>query len=97
MCDSLSGGMGPPLMDDQWIYGSRPENIFNTIVEGRPNGMPSWRNKITDEQVWQLVAYVQSMNGLAPIDALPGRDDHLRSGTPENARPASTPVQTGKP
>ncbi len=91
------GGMGPALMDDQWIYGSRPDNIFNTIVEGRPNGMPSWRNKITDEQVWQLVAYVQSMNGLAPIDALPGRDDHLKSATPENARPAATPVQTGKP
>jgi cytochrome c oxidase cbb3-type subunit III len=91
------GGMGPALMDDQWIYGSRPENIFNTIVEGRPNGMPAWRNKITDEQVWQLVAYVQSMNGQVPIDALPGRDDHLSATTPENARPAATPVETGKP
>src|SRR5436305_1453498 len=40
------GGMGPPLMDDEWIYGSRPANIFETIVEGRPNGMPSFRNKI---------------------------------------------------
>jgi cytochrome c oxidase cbb3-type subunit 3 len=40
------GGIGPPLMDDQRIYGSEPENIFATIVEGRPNGMPSfhgWR------------------------------------------------------
>ena len=91
------GGMGPALMDDQWIYGSRPENVFNTIVEGRPNGMPSWRNKITDDQVWYLVAYVQSMNGLEPIDALPGRDDHLTAVTPENARPAVTPVQTGTP
>ena len=32
------GGIGPPLMDAQWIYGSAPENIFETIVEGRPNG-----------------------------------------------------------
>ena len=91
------GGMGPPLMDDRWIYGSQPANIFNTIVEGRPNGMPSWRGKIPDEQVWQIVAYVQSMNGRLPIDVLPGRDDHLRSTTPENARSATTPVQTGTP
>ena len=36
------GGMGPALMDDRWIYGSRPENIYATILEGRPNGMPSF-------------------------------------------------------
>jgi cytochrome c oxidase cbb3-type subunit 3 len=39
------GGMGPPLMDNEWIYGSSPENIVATIVEGRPNGMPSFRNR----------------------------------------------------
>ena len=91
------GGMGPPLMDDKWIYGSRPANIFASIVEGRPNGMPSWRNKIPDSQVWQLVAYVQSMSGQERIDVLPGRSDHMRYSTPENARRAQTPVQTGKP
>ena len=91
------GGMGPALMDDQWVYGSGPANVFNSIIEGRPNGMPAWRNKIPDEQVWQLVAYVRSMSGQSPIDVLPGRDDHMRSSTPENARRAATPVQTGKP
>jgi cytochrome c oxidase cbb3-type subunit III len=91
------GGMGPPLMDDEWIYGSHPANIFETIVEGRPNGMPAFRNKIADQQVWQLVAYVQSMSGQAPIDVLPSRSDHMRYSTPENARRAETPKQTGKP
>jgi cytochrome c oxidase cbb3-type subunit III len=91
------GGMGPALMDDQWIYGSHPANIFETIVEGRPNGMPAFRNKIPDQQVWQLVAYVQSMSGQAPIDVLPGRSDHMRYSTPENARRAETPKQTGHP
>jgi cytochrome c oxidase cbb3-type subunit 3 len=91
------GGMGPPLMDDEWIYGSRAANIFETIVEGRPNGMPAFRGKIPDAQVWQLVAYVQAMSGNAPIDALPGRSDHMSLGTPENLRPAETPVQTGTP
>lgn len=91
------GGMGPALMDDEWIYGSHPANIFATIVEGRPNGMPAFRNKIPDAQVWQLVAYVQSMSGQESIDVLPGRSDHMRYSTPENARRAETPKQTGTP
>jgi cytochrome c oxidase cbb3-type subunit III len=91
------GGMGPALMDNSWIYGPHPANIFETIVEGRPNGMPAWRGKLTDAQVWQLVAYIQSMSGNAPLAALPGRSDHLSAGTPENLRPAQTPVQTGHP
>jgi cytochrome c oxidase cbb3-type subunit III len=84
-------------MDDKWIYGSQPINIFASIVEGRPNGMPSWRNKIPDAQVWQLVAYVQAMSGQASQPAMPGRSDHMRYSTPENNRRAQTPVQTGTP
>ena len=91
------GGMGPALMDDRWIYGSAPANIFASIVEGRPNGMPSWRHKISDAQVWQIVAYVQSMSGQAPQTAMPGRSDHMQTGAPENNRPATTPVLTGRP
>lgn len=91
------GGMGPPLMDDKWIYGTAPTAIFSSIVEGRPNGMPAWRNKMTDAQVWQLVAYVQSMSGQAPASAMPSRSDHMQYSTPENARRAQTPVRTGQP
>ncbi len=91
------GGMGPPLMDDEWIYGYTPSNIFDSIVEGRPNGMPPFRDRITPAQVWQLVAYVQSMSGQAPMAALPGRSDHMRPGTVESQRPAEQPVQTGRP
>jgi cytochrome c oxidase cbb3-type subunit 3 len=56
------GGMGPALMDGQWIYGSRLEQIHQTLVEGRPNGMPTWGGKIPDEQLWQISAYVRSMS-----------------------------------
>jgi cytochrome c oxidase cbb3-type subunit III len=56
------GGMGPDLMDDEWIYGSRLEQIHQTLVDGRPNGMPSWGNKVPDQQLWQLAAYVRSMS-----------------------------------
>jgi cytochrome c oxidase cbb3-type subunit 3 len=77
------GGMGPPLMDARWIYGSRPEQIFSTIVEGRPNGMPSFRGKAPDFQVWQLSAYVRSMSGQVSKDVAPGRDDDMSGKTPE--------------
>jgi len=66
------GGMGPALMDDQWIYGGRLEQIHQTIVEGRPNGMPSWGGKIPDEQIWQIAAYVRSMSLPATLAAQQG-------------------------
>lgn len=59
------GGMGPALMDDHWIYGSSMENIASTIREGRPAGMPTFRSMVTDEQLWQLAAYVRSLSDLA--------------------------------
>jgi cytochrome c oxidase cbb3-type subunit III len=78
------GGSGPPLMDDRWLYGSAVENIVETIREGRPNGMPSFRGKITDEQIWQLAAYVLSMSGNVSSDVAPGRSDDLSPRPPEN-------------
>jgi cytochrome c oxidase cbb3-type subunit 3 len=56
------GGMGPSLMDGAWIYGGRLEQIHQTLVEGRPNGMPTWGGKVPDQQLWQLSAYVRSMS-----------------------------------
>jgi cytochrome c oxidase cbb3-type subunit 3 len=56
------GGMGPALMDGEWIYGDRLEQIHQTLVEGRPNGMPSWGGKIPDKQLWQISAYVRSLS-----------------------------------
>ena len=80
------GGMGPPLMDAKWIYGSDPEEIYATIVEGRPNGMPSFRNRIPRDQVWQIVAYVLSMSGNVRKDAAPGRSDEMQINKPEGMR-----------
>jgi cytochrome c oxidase cbb3-type subunit 3 len=91
------GGMGPALMDDQWIYGSRPEQIFATIVEGRPNGMPSFRGKIVDQQIWEIVAYIRSMSAQGPYDARPGRDDDMYLGPPENSRQRLQPKNSHAP
>jgi len=71
------GGIGPPLMDDEWIYGSDPSQIFNTIVEGRPNGMPSFKGKLNNQQVWELVAYVRLLSGLGGTSVASAREDHM--------------------
>ncbi|HTK52524.1 MAG TPA: c-type cytochrome [Gemmatimonadaceae bacterium] len=85
------GGMGPPLMDNEWIYGSSPENIVATIVEGRPNGMPSFRNRITANQLWQLAAYVRSLAGLEAKGPSPGRNDEMQYKVDEQRTPFRTP------
>ncbi|MDQ3280839.1 MAG: c-type cytochrome [Acidobacteriota bacterium] len=85
------GGMGPPLMDSRWIYGSDPEQIYATIVEGRPNGMPSFRGKIPEYQVWQIVAYVQSLSGNVPKDAAGGRGDEMHGHKQEQSVPDLVP------
>jgi cytochrome c oxidase cbb3-type subunit III len=77
------GGEGPALMDRRWRYGSEAGNVFASIVEGRPNGMPSYRGKLTEQQAWQLVAYVRALGGILRLDVQPGRSDTLSGHPPE--------------
>jgi cytochrome c oxidase cbb3-type subunit 3 len=78
------GGMGPDLMDDEWIYGGRLEQIHQSIAEGRPNGMPAWGARIPDQQIWQLAAYVRSMSLPQTLAA--------QSGATPSQRPAPVPA-----
>jgi cytochrome c oxidase cbb3-type subunit 3 len=104
-CHAQGGGaIGPALMDSVWIYGSQPQQIYSDIVQGRPNGMPSFGGKIPDYQVWELVAYVRSMSGQLPSDVAPSRSDQMPVAKAEQARqkehPADEneqPVQKAKP
>jgi cytochrome c oxidase cbb3-type subunit III len=95
-CHANGGGdSGPPLMDDRWIYGGSIENIVQTIREGRPNGMPSFRGKIPDDQIWQLAAYVKSMSGNTSSDSAPQRNDDMHARPSESRTPPSPPVSGG--
>jgi cytochrome c oxidase cbb3-type subunit 3 len=71
------GGMGPSLRDSLWIYGSGDAQIFSTIAEGRPYGMPAWAGRLTDDQIWQLVAYIRTLGtGDEPVKPpTPSQDD----------------------
>jgi cytochrome c oxidase cbb3-type subunit 3 len=77
------GGMGPALMDNEWRYGGRIDQIATSIAEGRPNGMPSWRSKLTEDQIWKLAAYVRSLSGLPSKDAVSSRSESMSTGTPQ--------------
>jgi cytochrome c oxidase cbb3-type subunit 3 len=85
------GGSGPALMDDKWIYGGEIQNIFATIRDGRPNGMPSFGQVIPAEQIWQLAGYIRSMGGHVSQAAAPGRNDSLQARPAENRLPSAQP------
>lgn len=72
------GGIGPPLIKSDWIYGGEPANMFDTIVKGRPNGMPAWGGRIPEYQIWEIIAYVRSLNQLEPQSATAARADAIQ-------------------
>ncbi|KQY54806.1 c-type cytochrome [Lysobacter sp. Root494] len=98
-CHASGGGaIGPALMDDTWRYGGRIDQVYSTIMQGRPNGMPSFRGKIPPQQVWQLAAYVRSLSGNVPKAAEPGRTEGMAvtqqnepRQPPRNAEPPVAP------
>jgi cytochrome c oxidase cbb3-type subunit 3 len=89
------GGIGPPLMDDKWIYGHEPADIYATIVQGRPNGMPAFGKKLPTEQIWQLTAYVRSISGLTAFTVAPSRSDKIKSTPSPSSKNPEKPVESG--
>ncbi len=57
------GGMGPDLTDTEWRYGGTPIDLYKSIYEGRPQGMPAWGNALPPQTIWQMVSYIQSLGG----------------------------------
>ncbi|WP_166255453.1 cytochrome-c oxidase, cbb3-type subunit III [Marinobacter salicampi] len=60
------GAIGfPNLTDDAWLYGGEPENIVETLTNGRQGNMPAkgFMPDMTSTQVDQVVNYVLSFSG----------------------------------
>ena len=95
------GGIGPPLMDEKWRYGGRMEQIYASIDQGRPNGMPAFHDRIPEQQIWEIAAYVRSLSGNADKLAATSRGDEMRSIPPINnidrQPPRPFPVQAEPP
>ena len=57
-----SGAMGPSFQDGRWHFGGSPGEVFESIYQGRPDGMPAWGGRISNDQIWMLTAYVRSLS-----------------------------------
>ena len=57
-----SGAMGPSLADGRWHFGGANAEVFESIFQGRPEGMPAWGSLLNDDQIWMLVSYVRSLD-----------------------------------
>lgn len=56
-----SGAMAPSFADGRWHFGGSPGAVFESIYQGRPDGMPQWGGRISNDQIWMLTAYVRSL------------------------------------
>lgn len=64
-----SGDIGPNLTDKFWLYGNDIKDVFKTIKNGTPNGMPDHASKLNPVQLQQVASYVLSLKykpGKAP-------------------------------
>lgn len=62
----LRGGIGPNLVDDEWLHGDLPEEIHATIVNGVPaKGMLAWGPILTADQINHVTAYVVEQSAKA--------------------------------
>jgi cytochrome c(L) len=56
------GGMGVPLIDDAWKFGSDDETLFKLIKGQIPEQtMPKVWAGLEDDQVWRILAYIRSL------------------------------------
>jgi cytochrome c oxidase cbb3-type subunit I/II len=49
----------PSLIDDEWINGNKPEDVFKSISEGNvAKGMVPYKSMLSEKQITQLTSYV---------------------------------------
>jgi cytochrome c oxidase cbb3-type subunit 3 len=62
--NSMPGGVGPNLTDENWIHGGEFVDIFKLIKYGFPEkGMQSWKDVLTPNQIAQVASYIESVKG----------------------------------
>jgi cytochrome c oxidase cbb3-type subunit 3 len=93
-----AGGIGPAFFNNgQWLYGGRLDQIYASIYQGRPNGMPMWGNIIPSSSIWELAAYVKSLSTKSANEPIPTKPTQAFPGpatleTEPDTPPATTPA-----
>ena len=83
------GAMGPNLREGERIYGSAPATVFQTILQGRPHGMPAFASVLIPDQIWKLVAYLQSLDSTSPSGSPPPSASPAPSASSKTEREAT--------
>jgi len=55
------GGIGPDLTRKEFTFGRTEQAIMQTISDGRPGGMPGFKNDLSHEKLESLVKYILSL------------------------------------
>ena len=56
------GGVGPSLIDDEWVYRPTDKTIYKAISKGRRGTtMKAWSSKLTPDEIWKVIAYIRSI------------------------------------
>ena len=58
---ALSGGTPANLTDETWEHGSSDGDIFVVIRDGTSTDMESYKEKLTEKQIWHLVNFIRSI------------------------------------
>ncbi len=69
--EALGGGIGPSLVDQTWLYGSRPTELYATVMNGTAKGMPPWGPTLGAKKVTEVVSFVLSKHDPAAQAAAP--------------------------
>ena len=85
-----TGLVGPSLVDGYSKYGNSDADLFKTVAEGRPLGMPPWGPGLGTEKIWQVLAYLETM----PKRAEPGMGSPEYEAAQAAAQAAPAPGAT---
>jgi cytochrome c oxidase cbb3-type subunit 3 len=89
------GGTGPSFLDGWWLYGPEMVSVVASIRDGRPHGMPSFRDRMTIDEIWQLAGYVRTIGAYSVQTTAPSRNDDKHTRPAENRGPAVILFQPG--
>jgi cytochrome c oxidase cbb3-type subunit 3 len=55
------GLVGPSLVDPFWRYDHDDAALFQTVSAGRPGGMPPWGAQLAPDEIWKVLAYIETL------------------------------------
>ncbi|RJP20038.1 MAG: cytochrome-c oxidase, cbb3-type subunit II [Deltaproteobacteria bacterium] len=56
-----AGGFGPKLAVKDHKFGNGDADLFTSVADGRPGGMPSFLPQLGKDRVWKVVSYIRHL------------------------------------